>query len=81
MNKSEKIVADQFEADGYTVIKDGAPDLIAVKDCGDYWEMIFDEVKTNRLPYQRNQKRAIAILEKLESKPVYIKVKRSRVLV
>ena len=81
MNKSEKIIADRYKAQGYFVIKDGMTDIVAVKDHGDHGEIIFDEVKTNRLTYQGNQKRAIAVLEKLEGKPVYIKVKRSRVLV
>ena len=80
MNTSEKIVAERYEADGYTVIKEGMPDLVAVKDHSDYWELVFDEVKTNRQPLQRNQKRAIAILKKLEGKPVYVSVKRSRIL-
>ena len=81
MNKSEKVITDQYTAKGYFAIKDGMTDIVAVKDHGDHGEIIFDEVKTNRLSYQTNQKRAIAILEKLEGKPVYIKVKRSRVLV
>jgi len=80
LNVSEKIVADRYEADGYTVIKDGWLDIVAVKDHGTHWEMIADEVKTGRLPYQQNQKRAIAILEKMRGKPIYLSVRRSRVL-
>ena len=80
MNASEKIVADRYETGGFKVIKDGAPDLIAFKDMGDHWILIFDEVKTNRQPLQENQKRAIALLKRLEGKPVRVTVKRSRIL-
>lgn len=81
LNASEKTIVEKYERQGYFVIKDGMTDIVAVKDFGDHGEIIFDEVKTNRLPLQQNQKRAIAILRKLEGKPVYIKIKRSRVLV
>ena len=80
MNKTEKIVADRYESRGFKVIKSGMPDLIAIKDHGYYWELIFDEVKTNRLPLQENQKRAIALLRRLEGKPIRVTVKMSRIL-
>lgn len=83
VNESEKTVAEKYVEEGYLIISSGWPDIVAIKTHKSYIEMIVDEVKTVSLtgkqPFQKNQKRAAAILKKLEGKPVYITYKSSEV--
>jgi len=59
MNEAEQLVADKYISDGWSVIKDGAPDLILLKD----GKIKFVEVKYSTDPTLM-QKRAIALLLK-----------------
>lgn len=76
---AEKIIAEKYIKEGYLVIINGQPDIIAVKNHKNHGEIVFDEVKRGKYAYlQPNQERAATILRKLEGKPVYIIYKSSK---
>lgn len=52
MKKSENIVRRELEADGWTVLRNGWPDFLAIKGA----RAKFVEVKTNSTPFSPEQK-------------------------